>query len=113
MQLWISALCYTICITVRFEWDPEKNRWNQKKHVGIDFATASRIFADPDLMLRKDRVIDGEQRWHAIGAVRKAVLLVVHTYIEENPNAEETIRIISAREADPDERRVYLEQTPD
>jgi hypothetical protein len=29
-------------------------------------------------MLRPDRVIDGEQRWHGIGAVRKAVLLVVH-----------------------------------
>ena len=62
------------------------------------------------LMLRKDRVVDGEQRWHGIGAVRKAVLLVVHVYREENPNGEEVIRIISAREADPRERRIYLEQ---
>jgi uncharacterized protein len=62
-------------------------------------------------MLRKDRVIDGEQRWHGIGAVRKAVLLVVHV-CEENPNGEEVIRIISAREADPRERRIYLEQAP-
>jgi hypothetical protein len=69
-------------------------------------------FADPGLMLRKDRVIGGEQRWHGIGAVRKAVLLVVHVYREENPNGEEIIRIISAREADPRERRIYLEQTP-
>jgi uncharacterized DUF497 family protein/uncharacterized protein (DUF4415 family) len=64
--------------SVLFEWDSEKNRLNQKKHAGIDFETASRIFADPNLMLRKDRVIDGEQRWHAIGRVRKAVLLVVY-----------------------------------
>src|SRR5579864_5247358 len=98
---------------MRFEWDTEKNRSNQTKHGGIDFETASRVFADPGLMLRKDRVIDGEQRWHAIGAVRKAVLLVVHVYREENPNDEkEVIRIISAREADTYERRIYLEQAP-
>jgi uncharacterized DUF497 family protein len=97
---------------VRFEWDAEKNRSNQKKHAGIDFETASRIFADPGLMLRQDRVIDGEQRWHGIGAVRKAVLLVVHVYREENQNGEEVIRIISAREADPRECRIYLEEAP-
>ena len=96
---------------MHFEWDREKNRSNQKKHGGVDFEAASRVFADPALMLRKDRVINGEQRWHAIGAVRRAVLLVVHVYLEENSNGEETIRIISAREADPRERRVYLEQT--
>jgi uncharacterized DUF497 family protein len=97
--------------SVRLEWDEEKNRSNQRRHAGIDFETASRVFADPALMLRKDRVIDGEQRWHGIGAVRKAVLLVVHVYREENSNDdEEIIRIISAREADPRERRVYLEQ---
>ena len=95
---------------MRFEWDADKNRSNQKKHSSIDFETASRVFADPYLMLRKDRVLDGEQRWHAIGAVRKAVLLVVHVYVEEVPNGEKTIRIISAREADPAERRIYLEQ---
>jgi uncharacterized DUF497 family protein len=38
------------------------------------------------------------------------VLLVVHVYREEEPNGEETIRIISAREADPRERRIYMEQ---
>jgi uncharacterized protein len=98
--------------SVVFEWDAEKNRSNQKKHAGIDFEIASLVFADPRLMLRKDRVVDGEQRWHGIGAVRKAVLLVVHVYREENPNGEEVIRIISAREANPEERRIYLEHAP-
>jgi uncharacterized DUF497 family protein len=65
---------------MRFEWDAAKNRSNQKKHARIDFETASRVFADPDLMLRKDRVVDGEQRWHAIGAVFTAVLIVAHVY---------------------------------
>jgi uncharacterized DUF497 family protein len=96
--------------SVRFEWDAEKNRLNRKKHAGIDFEAASRVFADPNLILRKDRVVDGEQRWHGIGAVQAAVLIVVHVYREENSNGEEVIRIISAREADPRERRVYLEQ---
>jgi uncharacterized DUF497 family protein len=98
--------------SVRFEWDAEKARSNRKKHAGIDFETASRVFADPNLVLRQDRVVDSEQRWHAIGAVRKAVLLVVHVYREEESNGEEVIRIISAREANPRERRIYLEQAP-
>jgi uncharacterized DUF497 family protein len=71
------------------------------------------VFADPALILRKDRVIDGEQRWQAIGAVVDAVLLAVHVYREENSNAEEVIRITSAREAVPCECRVYLEQAAD
>ena len=105
-----ARMLYVMYNSMRFEWDAVKNRSNLKKHAGIDFETASRVFADPSLMLRKDRVIDGEQRWQGIGAVRKAVLLVVHVYLEENPNGEEVIRIISAREADPRERRIYLEQ---
>jgi uncharacterized protein (DUF4415 family) len=46
--------------SVNFEWDIQKNRANQLKHGGIDFETASRVFADPELVLRKDRVVDGE-----------------------------------------------------
>ena len=109
----MPVVLYVMYNAMRFQWDADKNRSNQKKHSGVDFETAARVFADPYLVLRKDRVIDGEQRWHAIGAVRKAVLSVVHAYLEENTNGEETIRIISAREADPGERRVYLEQAAD
>jgi uncharacterized protein len=95
--------------SLQFEWNEE----NQKKRGGIDFELAARVFADPDLIIRKDRVVDGEERWHAIGAVWKTVLLVVHVYVEESSDGEEIIRIISAREADPRERRVYIEQTSD
>src|SRR5665213_2359538 len=63
-----SFMLYTMYNDVYFEWAAEKNRANQTKHAGIDFETAPRVFADPDLMLRKDRVIDGGQRWHGIGA---------------------------------------------
>ena len=41
----------------------------------------------------------------------QAVLLIVHVYRMENENGEEeTIRIISAREANKRERRIYIQQ---
>lgn len=95
-----------------FEWDAEKNRSNEKKH-SINFEAASRVFEDPRWVLREDRLVDGEQRWHAIGIARQAVLVVVHLYREVTPDGEEIVRIISAREASSQERRFYLEQTPD
>jgi uncharacterized DUF497 family protein len=59
-------------------------------------------------------VVEGEQRWHAIGSVLGAVPLVVHVYRVENPtDEEENIRIISAREANQRERRIYLQQAGD
>ena len=48
-------------------------------------------------MIRADRIIDGEERLHAIGYVGR-VLLVVHTIREEGLGA--IIRIISARKGD-------------
>jgi uncharacterized DUF497 family protein len=55
--------------------------------------------------------VDGDERWHAIGAAEGAVLLVVHAYRMGNDNGEEEIiRIISAREANQRERRVYFQQ---
>jgi uncharacterized DUF497 family protein len=101
---------YTIRITVRFEWDVEKDRINRKKHAGVGFENAALIFDDPNLLLRKDRAIEGEQRWHAIGAIRGAVLLVVHVYRKEKDSGDEVIRIISARKAGKRERRVYSQQ---
>ena len=97
---------------MRFEWDSGKNRVNQLKHVGIAFESAALIFDDPSVIFLKDRVVAGVQRWHAIGAVESAVLLVVHVYRTENEyGEEETIRIISAREANKRERRIYIQQT--
>lgn len=97
---------------MRFEWDEGKNRINQAKHDGLDFETAARVFNDPKAVLAKDRIVEGEQRWHAIGEVSGALLLVVHTYGEEE-DGEEIIRIISAREANQGERRIYIQQGAD
>jgi hypothetical protein len=41
------------------------------------------------------------------------VLLVVPIYVDESSDGEDIIRIIPASEADPRERRVYIEQTSD
>lgn len=49
--------------------------------------------------------------WHAIVAVSTALLVVVHVYREDDANGEEIIRIISAREANQRERRIYIQQT--
>jgi len=92
---------------MRFEWDVEKNRINQRKPDSLAFETAALVFDDPHAVFRKDRVVTGEQRWHAIGSSAGAVLLVVHVYRMENEDGkEETVRIVSAREANQRERRI-------
>jgi uncharacterized DUF497 family protein len=54
-------------------------------------------------------VVDGEQRWQAIGSAEgRILLLVAHTVNENDEN--ETIRIISARKATHQETRIYEEQ---
>jgi hypothetical protein len=96
---------------MRFEWDADKNRTNQQKHDGLAFESAALVFNDPNTIFRKDRVVAGEQRWHAIGAATGAVLLVVPVYRMGNEHdKEETIRIISAREANKRERGIYFQQ---
>ena len=92
-------------MTVRFEWDASKNRSNIAKH-GVGFEEARRVFSDPQVIIRQDRIIEGEERLHAIGYVDR-VLLVVHTVREEGLGA--IIRIISARKATPAERKLYEE----
>lgn len=89
-------------MTVRFEWDEGKNRANIAKH-RVGFDEARRVFSDPHVIIREDRVVEGEERLHAIGYVER-VLLVVHTVREGA-----IIRIVSARKATPAERRLYEE----
>jgi uncharacterized DUF497 family protein len=96
---------------MRLEWDEHKNRINQAKHDGIDFLTAALVFNDPYLMLRKDRIIDGEQRWHAVGALKQRCCWSFTFIAKEGQYGEEEIvRIISARAANNRERRIYIQQ---
>jgi uncharacterized DUF497 family protein len=94
---------------VRFEWDLEKARRNLAKH-GISFEVAQRVWDDPLHVIIPDRIEDGEERWHAIGAVSSVVVVVVvHAYPDEDDVAR--IRIIGARKATPYERKRYEEET--
>jgi uncharacterized DUF497 family protein len=79
---------------------------------GIAFSVAARVFADECRILEKDRIDEetGEQRWHAIGRVGGAAIhIVVHVYRGEK-DAEEIIRILSARDANQRESRRYFQQ---
>ncbi len=97
----------------RFTWDEDKNLSNQRKHGGISFELAVRVFRDPLRLTRQDRIEDYEERWQTIGVVHGVTLLLVaHTIIEEDEDGQhlETIRIISARKADKSERNRYEEE---
>jgi uncharacterized DUF497 family protein len=87
-------------------WDPKKAHLNKGKH-GIDFEEAATVFRDPLLLVRPDMEHSQEEdRWVALGkSVRQLLLVVVHT------ESERTIRLISARKAEPRERRQYEQQS--
>lgn len=91
-----------------FEWDEEKNRINVSKH-RINFELASKVFDDPLVRYFFDRIVDGEERWQAVGhAMGQFLVVVVHCY--RYRNGSEVIRIISARAATSHERKRYEEQ---
>ena len=89
-----------------FEWDEKKNETNIKKH-GISFEEASSVFQDEEsLIISDENHSQEEDRFILIGFSFKANLLVVcHCYREK----DSIIRIISARKADRNERKQYLE----
>jgi len=93
----------------QFEWDQAKNLSNRRKH-GVSFEEAAQVFRDPLYLSWKERVQDGEERWQAFGRVEGLSLLIVaHTIREELEDGSEieVVRILSARRAEPRERRRY------
>ena len=89
---------------LRFEWDRRKAARNLAKH-GLSFDEASTVFADGlSLTIADPDHSEEEDRWIIIGqSNRGRLLVVVHT---EDDN---TVRIISAREAEKRERVKYEE----
>ena len=85
---------------MQFEWDEEKAALNLSRH-GIDFRDAARVFYDINRIEWYDAAhsID-EDRYNTIGKVRN-VIFVVYT------ERRDRTRIISARKATPNERRMY------
>lgn len=89
-----------------FEWDEKKSQSNFRKH-GIRFEEAARVFDDPLSISEQDRFENGECRWKTIGMVYGCILLLVAHTVRDEENGVEIIRIISARCAEPKERRRY------
>ncbi len=79
---------------------------NLKKH-RVSFEAAIRAFADPFAMAEQDRIENGEYRWQTLGLVDAHLLLLVAHTVLDDKNGTEVIRIISARSADPKERKRY------
>ncbi len=87
---------------VRVEWDEAKNRANEWKH-GVSFEEASELFRGREyLEVFDDAHSDREDRFIAIGPIRRGLVLIAWTERDE-----ETIRIISARWATRRERTVF------
>jgi hypothetical protein len=89
---------------MRFIWDQNKNLANIKKH-RISFEEAETVFFDDNARLINDPEHSmSEERYIILGITSKLrLLVVVHTYKE----ADDVIRIISARKATKTETKYY------
>ncbi len=87
---------------MEFEWDTAKERSNRKKH-GIGFRAATRVFLDPYAIELDDSASANEPRFNVIGMVDGRMIFVVYAV------RESVVRIISARGAEPHEKRKYHE----
>ncbi len=93
--------------TLKFEWNPNKNEINKKKH-GLSFETAKEVFYDEFAILfdDPDHSIE-EERFLIIGSIKsEQICIVSHCYRDQ----ENRIRIISARRATKTEKQVYLDR---
>ena len=89
-----------------FEWNSRKAAENRRKH-RVSFEEAKSAFLDENARVigDSDHSAD-EERFILLGlSIQLRLLVVVHCYRE----SENVIRIISARKADPSERRQYSE----
>ena len=88
---------------IKFEWDSRKDLANQKKHK-VSFEEAKTVFTDQFARIIADpEHSEDEDRFILLGNSLHSRLLVVCHCVREG----ETIRIISARKADKQERNIY------
>jgi uncharacterized protein len=94
-------------LPVRFEWDRKKEQNNLAKH-GVGFREAKELFTSgvDFLELYDGEHSELEERFIAIGPIRRGLILVVYT-----ERSEDVVRIIGARWASKKERTLYLEYT--
>ena len=85
-----------------FEWDDDKHRDNVRKHK-VSFYEATTVFSSFPLLTENDHLhSQDEQRYKATGYSNRNRLLIV-SYTDRG----DTIRIISARKANKQERADY------
>jgi uncharacterized DUF497 family protein len=90
---------------VEFEWDPEKADENLKKH-GVEFVEATTVFADPlSITVRDPDHSKTEDRWLIVGYSNRFRPLII-SHIDRSRR----VRIISARQLTPAERKDYEEE---
>ncbi len=90
---------------MKFEWDPEKEKTNQKKH-GVSFHEAKEAMTCELVVVLKEDSDSGEERYVYLGMCKKLnILVVVVAYPDE-----QITRIISARKANKRERKFYEAQ---
>ncbi len=87
-----------------FEWDDAKASQNLANH-GVSFEAGRLAFDDAFAVVREDRRHDyGEERFILLGMAQERLLAVSYAMRGER------IRIISARFAEPQEKRRYHEE---
>ena len=89
---------------LKFDWDPKKDKANQKKH-GVSFDEAQSVFFDDYATQFDDEEHSGqEERFILLGmSIRPRVLVVCHC----EQKSGSIIRLISARKATAVERKYY------
>ena len=93
---------------IHWTWDATKADENICDH-DVDFEMATLVFQDPLAVTFEDPFRD-ETRWRTIGVVHGLVLIVVHTWPDDDQGQRHRIgRIISARKAERHERKAYEE----
>ncbi len=85
------------------EFDPKKNEANIAKH-GVSLSEADGVLLDPLALTVEDDSPDGEVRYVTVGLNSMGTMMVV-VWAER----DDDVRLISARKAEPKERRTYEE----
>ena len=96
-----------------FEWDYGNIDKSFKKH-GITPNEAEEVFLDEDILLLKDiKHSQQEGRFKAIGKIARGSILFLAFTVRRNKISKAflRIRIISARDANKKERRLYEHKT--
>lgn len=88
---------------MEYEWDPKKARLNVQKH-DVHFSDALPVLEDDHALTMTEESAGAEQRWITLGTdALGRILVVVYTWRKSR------VRMISARQATPSERRHYAE----